>query len=263
MASFKQLGELTMNNFNKMVLTALISSTLISNVYAADDTQSKDLDASDMTRAYSNFYVGASNKGDVKASGSVSYQYENGMESMVSLEATLNKDGEYSDSRMQYFHVFNIDSAVTPRIAVSLDIIDNETATTAALGAIAIFRTPIESLSIFARVGVLTGEYSDTATNNFNVTDNSIVGGMGAAYAVWKTGDDGTFLALYPEFTYLSGDIETSTVKTTLMAATPLSADKTRWGQIKIENTYGNMESASTSFDIDETRVWFNYKVYL
>ncbi|WP_211237636.1 hypothetical protein [Shewanella colwelliana] len=215
-----------------------------------------------MTRATSNFYVGASNNGDVKASGSVSYKYENGMESMVSLEGTMNKDGEYSDSRMQYFHVFNVDSAVTPRVAVSLDIIDNQTATTAALGAISIFRTPIESLTFFARVGVLTGEYSDESMRNFNVSDSSLVGGMAAGYAVWKVGQDGTFLALYPEFTYLSGDIESSTVKTTLMAATPLSADKTRWGQIKFENTQGSMQSDSLNVDIDETRVWFNYKVY-
>nr|WP_242425541.1 hypothetical protein [Vibrio vulnificus] len=185
------------------------------------------------------------------------------MESMVSLEGTMNKEGKYSDSRLQYFHVFSINNAVTPRVAVSLDVIDNETATTAALGAISIFRTPIESLTFFGRVGALTGKYSDAALSNFGVTDSNLVGGMGAAYAVWKTGQDGTFLALYPEFTYLSGDIESSTVKTTFMAATPLSADRTRWGQIKFENTYGSMESDTRTVDIDETRVWFNYKVYL
>ncbi len=86
---------------------------------------------------------------------------------------------------------------------------------------------------------------------------------MGAAYAVWKTGQDGTFLALYPEVTYLSGDIDSTTVKTTLMAATPLSADKTRWGQVKFENTSGSMESSSKHVDFNENRVWFNYKVYL
>ncbi|WP_261896587.1 hypothetical protein [Vibrio cyclitrophicus] len=252
-----------MTKFNKALLTTLIGSTLISGAYAADSTKNEELDASDMTRAYSTFYVGASSNGDVKASGSLSYQYDNGMESMVSLEGTMDNSGHYTDSRMQYFHVFSLDSATTPRVAVSLDVIDNDVATTAALGAIAIFRTPADSLSIFGRVGALTGEYSDASLSNFNVTDSSLVGGMGAAYAVWKTGEDGTFLALYPEFTYLSGDIESTTVKTTLMAATPLSADKTRWGQVKFENTYGSMKSDTVSRDIDETKVWFNYKVYL
>lgn len=252
-----------MNHFKRAVITTLIGSTLAAGAFAGDNKQAEDLDASDMTRAYTNMYVGTSNKGDVKASGSLSYRYDNGMESMVSLEGTMNKEGKYSDSRLQYFHVFSINNAVTPRVAVSLDVIDNETATTAALGAISIFRTPIESLTFFGRVGALTGKYSDAALNNFGVTDSNLVGGMGAAYAVWKTGQDGTFLALYPEFTYLSGDIESSTVKTTFMAATPLSADRTRWGQIKFENTYGSMESDTRTVDIDETRVWFNYKVYL
>lgn len=252
-----------MNNFKKAALATLIGSTMVSGVFAADNSQTEELDASDLTRAYTNFYVGTSNKGDVKASGSMSYRFDNGMESMVSLEGTMDKEGKYSDSRLQYFHVFNLDSAVTPRVAVSLDIIDNDIATTAALGSIAIFRTPIDSLTFFGRVGALAGKYSDFALNQFDVQDDNLVGGMGAAYAIWKTGQDGTFLALFPEYTYLHGDIESSSVKTTLMAATPLSADKTRWGQIKFENTYGSTESDSVKKDVDETRVWFNYKVYL
>ncbi|PMJ69319.1 hypothetical protein BCU23_17795 [Vibrio splendidus] len=60
----------------------------------------------------------------------------------------------------------------------------------------------------------------------------------------------------------MDGDIETSTVKTTLLAATPFSADKTRWGQVKVENTYGSMESTNQKLDIDDTVVWFQYKVF-
>ncbi|UXM81855.1 hypothetical protein N7V09_19695 [Shewanella seohaensis] len=236
---------------------------MATGAYAAETKQAEAVDAADMTRAYSTLFVGASNNGDVKASGSLSYRYENGMESMVSLEGTMDKDGEYSDSRLQYFHVFNLDNPITPRVAVSLDIIDNETATTAALGAISIFRTPIDSLTFFARAGVLTGQYSDEAMDNFGVTDNSLVGGMGAVYAVWKAGQDGTYLAFYPEYTYLNGDITSSTLKTTLMVATPFSADKKRWGQIKFEKTTGSMKSDTLNIDVDETRVWFNYKVYL
>lgn len=252
-----------MNTLKKAILATIIGTTFASGAFAANNEQSSQVDASDMTRAYSNFYIGASNGGDVKASGSVSYNYDNGMASMFSLEGTIDKDGEYSDSRAQYFHVFNTQNAVSPRVAVSLDVIDNDTATTAALGAISIFRTPIESLTFFGRVGALTGTYSDASVSAFGASDDSLTGGMAAAYAVWKTGQDGTYLAFYPEFTYLGGEIDTTTVKTTLMAATPLSADKTRWGQVKFENTSGSMESSSQSVDINENRVWFNYKVFL
>ncbi|HFQ4971226.1 TPA: hypothetical protein ACGUVV_005044 [Vibrio vulnificus] len=136
-----------MNHFKKALLTTFIDTTLVAGARAAGNANSEALDAPDMTRAYSTFYVGTSNKGDVKASRSISYRYENGMESIFSLEGTMNKEGEYSDSRFQYFHVFNTGNAVSPRVAVSLDIVDNDTATTAALGAISIFRTPIDSLT--------------------------------------------------------------------------------------------------------------------
>ncbi len=252
-----------MHILTKSILVALCGHVWTTNVYAADNLKNDNLDASDLTRAYTTFYLGAGNKGNVKASGSLSYQYENGMESMLSLEGTLDKEGKYADSRLQYFHVFNTGNTISPRIAVSLDVIDNEIATTAALGAISIFRTPIDSLTLFARVGAITGQYSESATNMFSVTDDSLVGGMGAGYAVWKTGQDGTFLAVYPEMTYLNGDIESNTVKTTVMAATPLSADKTRWGQVKFENTSGDMESNSKKLKINENQIWFNYKVYL
>lgn len=252
-----------MNTLKKTVLTTLVATTFASGAFATDNEQSNKVDASDMTRAYSTFNISASNGGDVKASGSVSYNYDNGMASMFSLEGTINKDGDYSDSRAQYFHVFNTQNAVSPRVAVSLDVIDNDTATTAALGAISIFRTPIDSLTFYGRVGALTGTYSDASVKAFGASDDSLTGGMAAAYAVWKTGQDGTYLALYPEFTYLSGDIDTTTVKTTLMASTPLSADKTRWAQVKFENTSGSMESSSRNVDINENKVWFNYKVFL
>ncbi|KOE87424.1 hypothetical protein ACS86_03285 [Vibrio alginolyticus] len=234
---------------------------IISTSVFADETV-KDIDPSDMTRANTSMYVAASNQGEIKASGSLSYTYQNGQMSMVTLEGTMDKEGKYADSRLQYFHVFNLNNAVTPRIAASLDIIDNKNFTTAAAGGIAIFRTPIDSLTFFGRAAVLGGEYSDQATSAFNVTDSGIIGGMAAAYAVLNTGQDGTYFALYPEFTYLDGDIETSTVKSTFLAATPLSADKTRWGQFKIENTFGSMESTTTKVDIDETVAWFQYKVF-
>jgi hypothetical protein len=248
----------------KMLKMTTLSTALLAvisvSAFAGDDATK--LDPSDMTRASSNVYVAGNNQGDIKLSGALSYAYDNGQMSMVTLEGSMDNAGDYKDSRAQYFHVFSLENAVTPRIAASLDIIDNDSFTTAAAGAISIFRTPIESLTFFGRAAVLGGEYSDTTTAAFGVQDNSIVGGMAAVYAVWKPGADGTYFALYPEYTYLDGDIESSTVKTTLLAATPLSEDKTRWGQFKIENTSGSMKSTNRSLDVDETVAWFQYKVF-
>ncbi|UGA53603.1 hypothetical protein [Vibrio sp. VB16] len=241
-------------------LSTALLATLSLSAFAGDGA--KEVDPSDMTRASSNMYVATNNHGDIKLSGALSYAYDNGQMSMVTLEGSMGNDGKYKDSRAQYFHVFSLNNAVTPRVAASLDIIDNTSFTTAAAGGVAIFRTPVDSLTFFGRAAVLGGEYSDDTTSAFGVQDNRIIGGMAAAYAVWKPGADGTYFAAYPEFTYMNGDIETSTVKTTLLAATPFSADKTRWGQFKVENTYGSMKSANQSIDIDDTVAWFQYKVF-
>lgn len=226
----------------------------------------EDFDASDLTRASTTALLSASNQGELKFTGSLSYKLSNGQEAMTSLEATMDKDGDYSNSRAQYFHVFSFDNPVTPRVAVSLDVIDNKSFTTAALGGISIFRTSYEPLTFFGRAAVLAGQYDEDFARSLGETNTDIVGGMAAAYAVLKTGNDGSFLALYPEYTYLDGDITMNTVKTTFMAATPMSADAKRWGQIKIENTVGDIKTNSLSINrsLDsETKVWFNYKIYM
>lgn len=247
-----------MNLFKKTCLVSTLA-LLSSGAFAAEK---QEIDPSDLTKTNTAAYVGINSQGDIKLNGSLSFGLSNGQKAMTTLEGTMDNEGNYSDSRLQYFHVFNVNSPVVPRVAASLDIIDNNQFTTAAIGSIALFQTPIKEFNIFARVGALAGEYDSDFAASMGASDTSITGGMAATYFVWKPGADGTYFALYPEFTYLDGDIETSTVKTTLMAATPLSADKTRWGQFKIENTSGTMESARHKIEINDTVGWFLYKVF-
>lgn len=244
---------------NKKLVSTAISLAVIASPLLAED----DFDASDLTRANTTAIVSVSNQGDVKLQGSLSYTFTNGQMAMTSLEGTMDAEGDYQDSRLQYFHVFNLDSAVTPRIAASLDIINNQQFTTAALGSVALFRTPLDSLTFFARGAVLAGEYDKNFAKNIGLNDRSITGAMAAGYAVLTTGSDGTFLAAFPEYTYIKGDLDISTVKTTLMAATPVSADGKRWGQLKLENTSGDMQMGSRTIEMpSETVAWFNYKVF-
>ncbi|WP_017220823.1 hypothetical protein [Moritella dasanensis] len=245
--------------FKKLIGTALAMSMVAPLAMAEEE----DFDASDMTRASSTAIVGFNNSGDVKLTGSLSYGFDNGQTAMTLAESTMDNEGNYKDARLQYFHVFNIDSATTPRIAASVDMINNEMFTSAAVGAIAMIRTSSDSLTFFARGAVLGGAFDENFANEYGVDDTSAVGGSAALYAVWKTGEDGTFIAAYPELTYLGGDLELSTVKTTLMVSTPLSADGKRWGQVKFENTTGTIESDSRKTEMaGGTSVWFNYKVF-
>lgn len=243
------------------VTLAITTALMISSHAFAADTE-KVIDPSDLTRANTAAFVGLNNQGDVKASGSLSYSLKNGQMAMTTLEGTMDSEGKYSDSRLQYFHVFNLDSTTVPRIAASVDIIDNKQFTTTAVGAIGLFQTPIKTLKFFARGGVLAGKYNSGFAEQLGASNRDIKGGMLAGYAVWNPGADGTYFAAYPELTYLGGDIDITSVKTTLMAATPLSADKTRWGQLKIENTYTKVSTESAEAKTDETVAWVLYKVF-
>lgn len=249
-----------MSSLTKTILATTLGLALTANVFAQE--QVHDVDPSDLTKASTSAYVGVNNKGDVKLSGSLAYTLDNGQMAMGTIEGTMNKEGDYNDSRIQYFHVFNIDNAVTPRVAASLDIIDNQQFTTAAVGGIVMFTTPAESLNIFVRGGVLAGSYDEDFANAMGESDTDIVGGMAAAYFSWKTGDDGTYIMFSSEYTYLGGSIEDNTLKTSITFGTPLSQDKSKWGQFKLENTVSTMKSSSEKIDINDTAAWFFFKAY-
>lgn len=243
-----------------LIATALLVSG--ANLAWAQDTTTNKVDPSDLTSVNTSGYVGMNNQGDVKVSASLGFGLDNGQMAMGTLEGTLDNDGKYKDSRAQYYHVFNTGNRIAPKAAASLDIIDNTNFTTAAVGAISMVNPGVENFVMFGRVGVLAGQYDEGFTKAMGETDQDIVGGMAAAYFSWKPGADGTYLMFSPEYTYMDGSIETSTLKTSLTVGTPLSADGKRWGQFKLENTYGSMESSKVNIDIDDTVAWAFYKVY-
>ncbi|OEF08544.1 hypothetical protein [Vibrio genomosp. F10] len=249
-----------MNTFTKTILaTTLLCSGM--NLALADESTEK-VDPSNLTAVNTSGYVGMNNQGDVKLSASLGFGLKNGQMAMGTLEGSMDNEGKYKDSRLQYFHVFNVGNPVVPTAAASIDIIDNTNFTTAAVGAVAMFKPGVESLTIFGRVGALAGEYDEGFASAMGETDTDIVGGMAAAYLSWKPGADGTYLMLSPEYTYMDGSIETSTLKSSITVGTPLSADGKRWGQFKIENTVGSMQSTHQTVDIDDTVAWAFYKVY-
>ncbi|MGY5453354.1 hypothetical protein ACVFI8_20770 [Agarivorans sp. MS3-6] len=243
--------------FRKLVIgTALLSG------FSYAEEQAPDHDPSDLTRATTSAYAAMSNEGDFKVSVSGSFQVNEKQEAMLTVEGTMDNQGHYSDSRIQYFHVFSVDNNIVPKVAASIDIIDNSAFTTAALGGIANFQTGSDKINLFARAGVLGGEYKSDFTKVMGESDSVTYGATGDIFLIMKPGKDGTYFMINPEYTYMGGSINTSVLKTTLLASTPLSQDKTRWGQIKIENTYGTSESNHYSLKTDDTVVWALYKAF-
>jgi hypothetical protein len=217
---------------------------------------------SDLTETSTSAYFGLSNQGSLKGSISGDFHFDNGQTGMLTVEGTMDNEGHYSDSRMQYFHVFTTSNNVVPRAALSVDIIDNSMFTSASVGGVAAINAGVKGLQLFPRLGVLAGEYSSNSTSAMGVTEKEAFGASAAFYAMYTLGDDGTYIGAWPEYNYLNGEIETSLLKSTVMIATPFSKDKTRWGQLRVDNTSGYMRSASQSIDISDTVVWANYKFY-
>lgn len=244
------------------IQTKLALSTLTlaaaAPIFAADSTPNP----SDLTETSTSAYFGLSNQGSVKGSISGDFHFDNGQTGMLTVEGTMDKEGKYSDSRLQYFHVFSTENHTIPKAALSIDVIDNAMFTSASLGGVAAINAGVKGLQLFPRLGLLAGEYSDESVASFNVTDKEALGGSAAFYVMYQLGNDGTYIGAWPEYNYLDGAIETSMLKSTLMIATPFSKDKTRWGQLKVDNTTGYMRSQTQSIDFDDTVVWANYKFY-
>ncbi|GEA59185.1 hypothetical protein [Vibrio comitans] len=240
-----------------------ISASILSLIFAHSAlAEESSPNPSDLTETSTSAFFGINNQGSVKGSISSDFNYKSNQTGMLTIEGTMTQEGKYSDSRIQYFHVFSLKDQLVPRAAMSIDIIDNAMFTSASVGGVAALNVGVEGLQIFPRVGLLAGEYSEDSMNHFKAKDDSALGVSGALYMMYTVGNDGTYIGAWPEYNYLNGDIETSLLKSTLMIATPFSDDKTRWGQLRLDNTSGSMKSGSNSIEFDDTVVWANYKFY-
>ncbi|CAM4347797.1 hypothetical protein [Vibrio agarivorans] len=247
-------------NHNFKALVSVMTAALSTQTMATE----KEPNPSDLTETNTSAYVSMSNQGDFKASVSGDFHISERQTGMLTLEGTMNKEGRYSDSRLQYFHVFSTDNTTVPRAAVSLDVIDNAMFTSASVGATLAINSGVKGLNLFPRIGVLGGKYSDETTQRFNTSSDDAIGGSAAMYVIYNIGQDGTYIGAWPEYNYMTGDVDASVLKSTLMIATPFSQDKTRWGQIRIENTDVKL-SANNGIEAiksNDTVVWAAYKFY-
>ncbi|WP_255526919.1 hypothetical protein [Photobacterium sp. BZF1] len=203
-----------------------------------------------------------SNQGGLKGSISGDFSFSERQTGMLTIEGTMNKEGKYSDSRLQYFHVFSTANSVVPRAAVSLDVIDNDMFTSASLGTTFAINAGVKGLNLFPRAGALAGKFSQATLDEFNVSNDEAYGGSAAMYVIYNVGKDGTYIGVWPEYNYLSGDVDASVLKSTFMIATPFSKDKTRWGNIRVENTDAKLSTNSKTINSNDTVVWASYKFY-
>lgn len=247
---------------NNILLSVFL--LMVPTLTVAGEEPKNTIDPSDVTRAYTQAYIATSNKGDIKISGSLSYQFDGGSAAMVSLEGTMDEHGDYKDSRGQYFHVFGTGSSFVPRIATSVDVIDNNNFTTVALGAAGVISTPYDSFSLYFRGAGLAGEYKDDGSlaQQYKLTDTNITGLNGALWAVWKPFADGTYVSISPEYTKMDGSLEVETLKTSITAATPITESGDKWLQFKLEDIDSQLAHRGVHESVDDSIFWTQFKMF-
>lgn len=241
------------------VSISLLMAGIGSHAFAADE---KAPNPADFTETSTSGKVALDNKGNFKPSISADHTFANGQTGMLTVEGTMDKEGGYSDSRLQYFHVFSTDNSVVKRVAASVDVIDNSLFSSVSVGTTFSVDPGVKGLNFFPRIGGLAGKYSSEVMNQFNVDSDEGYGISAALYMLYTIGDDGTYIGAWPEYNYMDGDIESSVLASTVMIATPFSADKKRWGQIHVKNTQVSMQSAAQTIESNDTAVWAMYKFY-
>ncbi|MCL1066048.1 hypothetical protein L2735_04405 [Shewanella olleyana] len=240
----------------KFLATSAASLLVLSSPVIAED-----IDPSDLTKTFSQLSIGGSNTGNAKIIGSLSHVLESGTALMGTLEATMNNEGDYSDSRFQYYHVLNVDNKLTPRWAASLDLIDNSMFTTANIGAATVFKTGIEGFDIYARAGYVQGVYSEDFQNMMEITDDANNGYMGGVYFSYVA-SNGMYVQYFPEYMSLSGDADFTNLKNSIQFGAPINDAKSIWMTFKYENIKNTMETASTKYETDDNAVWGFVKFY-
>ncbi|MCG9640549.1 hypothetical protein L1D22_11675 [Vibrio sp. Isolate34] len=237
----------------------ILAATLIASSHSV--VFAEELDPSDLTKTFTQLSIGGSNKGDAKLMGSVSHILESGTALMGTLEATVDQEGEYSDSRFQYYHVLNVDNSITPRWAGSLDIIDNSLFTTANIGAATVFKTGLQGFDIYARAGYVQGVYSDDFQSMMGINDDSNNGYMGGIYFSYAA-SNGMYVQYFPEYMKLNGDADFTNQKNTIQFGAPINDSKSVWMTFKYENIQNTMESTSQKIETDDNAVWGFVKFY-
>ncbi|CAK2016801.1 hypothetical protein [Vibrio crassostreae] len=236
--------------------------TALSLVLAATHTfaAEEDINPSDMTRTFTSFGLGMANNGNAKLSGQISTSLEN-TELMSTIDLTLDKDGDYSDGRFQYYHVFSVDNETTPRVAVSLDIIDNALFSTGNIGLATVFKTGIKGFDIYARAGYVAGEYSEDFGSSLSINDKSMQGGMGGLYFTYVM-ENGMYLQYFPEYMGVVGDADFTNIKNTVQFGAPVNDSKNIWLMTKFENINNSWESNGVKESDSDNIVWATAKFY-
>ncbi|MGI9276441.1 MAG: hypothetical protein ACR2PT_16555 [Endozoicomonas sp.] len=184
---------------------------------------------------------------DVQLQGQVSGGLKNGQKFALLAEATFADDAknpdsdkfgtDYSNSRLQYFHIFDPGYEAVPNVGLSLDYINTDTNVKNDLlaigGVVAINPALTGGLLIFPQIAAMTGsmEIPGVTQKKDDLTGYSL-----ALITARYIGENGAYVSVVPEYRDLSGDeidMKSLTFKTALNV--PLNDARSWWLNTRYE----------------------------
>ncbi|MGI9875401.1 hypothetical protein [Vibrio chagasii] len=235
------------------------------------------IDPADVTKVYTQSALMLSGSSDIQFQGQVSGGLENGQQFALLAEATFVDDNdeslrdpndfgsEYSNSRIQYFHVFETGTKATPKVGLSLDYINTRTSIKNDLlsvgGVVAINPAYTGGFLVFPRAGLMTGSMEIPAMNS---SKDDLTGYSLGLITAKHLGDSGAYVSLVPEWQDLSGsdiNMQNFSFKTSLNV--PMNSARTWWLNTRYDITKGDIDVNGLSMPSEwQTEAWVGVRYY-
>ncbi|WP_434568044.1 hypothetical protein QFW85_21445 [Vibrio chagasii] len=235
------------------------------------------IDPADVTKVYTQSALMVSGSSDIQFQGQVSGGLENGQQFALLAEATFVDDNdeslrdpndfgsEYSNSRIQYFHVFETGTKATPKVGLSLDYINTRTSIKNDLlsvgGVVAINPAYTGGFLVFPRAGLMTGSMEIPAMNS---SKDDLTGYSLGLITAKHLGDSGAYVSLVPEWQDLSGsdiNMQNFSFKTSLNV--PMNSARTWWLNTRYDITKGDIDVNGLSMPSEwQTEAWVGVRYY-
>ena len=235
------------------------------------------IDPADVTKVYTQSALMVSGSSDIQFQGQVSGGLENGQQFALLAEATFVDDNdeslrdpndfgsEYSNSRIQYFHVFETGTKATPKVGLSLDYINTRTSIKNDLlsvgGVVAINPAYTGGFLVFPRAGLMTGSMEIPAMNS---SKDDLTGYSLGLITAKHLGDSGAYVSLVPEWQDLSGsdiNMQNFSFKTSLNV--PMNSARTWWLNTRYDITKGDIDVNGFSMPSEwQTEAWVGVRYY-
>lgn len=235
------------------------------------------IDPADVTKVYTQTALMVSGSSDIQFQGQVSGGLDNGQQFALLAEATFVDDNdesqrdpndfgsEYSNSRVQYFHVFETGAKAAPKVGLSLDYINTRTSIKNDLlsvgGVVAINPAYTGGFLVFPRAGLMTGSMEIPAMNS---TKDDLTGYSLGLITAKHLGDSGAYVSLVPEWQDLFGDdidMQNFSFKTSLNV--PMNTARTWWLNTRYDITKTDVDVKGVSIPSEwQTEAWVGVRYY-